>query len=65
VKNGSVSFTVTTDVPDNPTPQQAGCPNGQWTAAFSNITFGQGTLTVQQDQGGGNYVTVLTTNITL
>ncbi len=65
VKNGSVSFSVTTDLPDNPTPQAAGCPNGQWSAAFNNITFGNGTLTVQQDQGGGNYVTVLSTNVFL
>jgi len=33
-KNGNLSFTVTTDVPPNPTPDEAGCPNGQWTAAF-------------------------------
>ena len=67
VKNGTVSFSVTTDVPDNPTPQEAGCPNGQWSAAFNNITFGCGTLTIQQEtsQGSGNYVTVLTTSVCL
>jgi hypothetical protein len=67
VKNGSVSFTVTTDPPENPTPQAAGCPNGQWTAAFDNITFGAGVLTVQQEtsQGSGIYVIVLTTNVFL
>ena len=65
VKNGTVSFAVTTDPPPNPTPQAAGCPNGQWTAAFDNITFGSGTLTVAQDDGTGNFVTVLTTNVFL
>ena len=67
VKNGTVSFNVTTDVPQNPTAQEAGCPNGNWTAAFNNITFGSGTLTVQQEtfQGSGVYTTVLTTNISL
>jgi hypothetical protein len=67
VKNGTVSFSVTTDVPPNPTPQAAGCPNGNWTAAFNNITFGCGTLTVQQEtfQGSGVYVVVLETSVCL
>jgi hypothetical protein len=65
VKNGTVSFSVTTDAPENPTPQAAGCPNGNWTAAFDNITFGAGTLTVRQDDGTGNFVTVLTTEVFL
>lgn len=65
VKNGTVSFTVTTDVPANPTPQEAGCPGNNWTAAFNNITFGSGTLTIQQDDGTGNFVTVLTTPVNL
>ena len=67
VKNGTVSFVVTTDAPDNPTSAEAGCPNGNWTAAFDNITFGSGTITVQQEtfQGSGIYVTVLVTNVTL
>ena len=66
-KNGNLSFTVTTVPPPNPTPQAAGCPNGQWTAAFDNITFGNGTLTIQQEtfQGSGVYVTVLTTAVFL
>ena len=60
-KNGTVSFTVSTDVPPNPTSAEAGCPSGQWTAAFSNITFGCGTVTVQQEtfQGSGVYEVVL------
>jgi hypothetical protein len=59
-KNGTLSFTVTTLPPADPTPQAAGCPNNKWTAEFNNITFGCGTLTIQQDQGG-TYVTVLST----
>jgi hypothetical protein len=67
VKNGTVSFVVTTDPPPNPTSAAAGCPNGNWTAAFDNITFGSGTITVQQEtfQGSGVYVTVIVTNVSL
>lgn len=67
VKNGTLSFVVTTLPPANPTPEAAGCPNGNWTAAFDNITFGAGTITVQQEtfQGSGVYQTVLVTNVTL
>ena len=67
VKNGTVSFVVTTDAPENPTSEAAGCPNGNWTAAFDNITFGAGTLTVQQEtfQGSGVYETVIVTDVFL
>ena len=66
-KNGNLSFTVTTAPPPNPTPQAAGCPNGNWTAAFDNITFGSGTLTIQQEtfQGSGIFEVVLTTPVFL
>lgn len=66
-KNGNLSFTVTTAPPPNPTPQAAGCPNGNWTAAFDNITFGSGTLTIQQEtfQGSGIFEVVLTTSVFL
>ena len=66
-KNGNLSFTVTTAPPTNPTPQAAGCPNGNWTAAFDNITFGSGTLTIQQEtfQGSGIFEVVLTTSFFL
>jgi hypothetical protein len=66
-KNGNLSFTVTTTPPPNPTPQAAGCPNGQWTAAFDNITFGTGTLTVAQEipADSGNFQVVLTNTVTL
>lgn len=67
VKNGTLSFVVTTLPPANPSSDTAGCPNGNWSAAFDNITFGAGTITIQQEtfQGSGVYVTVLVTNVTL
>jgi hypothetical protein len=67
VKNGTVSFVVTTDAPSDPTAAAAGCPNNNWTATFDNITFGSGTITVQQEtfQGSGTYAVVLTTNVSL
>ena len=66
-KNGNLLFTVTTDPPPNPSSQAAGCPNGNWTAAFDNITFGNGTITIQQEtfQGSGIFVVVLTTSVSL
>jgi hypothetical protein len=67
-KNGTLSFTVVTDAPADPSPQSAGCANFKtWTAAFDNLTFGEGTLTIEQEtfQGSGIYVVVLVTNIFL
>jgi hypothetical protein len=59
-KNGTATFTVTTTAPANPTPQEAGCPGANWTAAINDITFHGGTLTVQQEsvQGSGNFILV-------
>jgi hypothetical protein len=59
-KNGTVTFSVTTEAPAAPTAAEAGCPNPNWTAEFSDLSFGTGTLTVVQ---GGNVV--LVTQITL
>ena len=66
-KNGNLTFTVTTDPPPNPTAAAAGCPNKNWIARFDNITFGCGTLTIQQEtfQGSGNYEVVLQTTVCL
>jgi hypothetical protein len=67
-KNGTLSFTVTTSPPPNPSATAAGCPNGKtWTAAFDNITFGTGTLTIQQEtfQGSGVFEVVLNTTVSL
>ena len=67
VKNGTLAFVVTTLPPPNPSSAAAGCPNPNWTASFDDITFGAGTITVQQEtfQGSGVFVVVLVTNVSL
>jgi hypothetical protein len=60
VKNGNAPYTVSTQVPADPTPAAAGCPNNSWTATWSNISFagitagfgGTSTLFVFQCIGG-------------
>jgi hypothetical protein len=48
IKNGTVMYDVTTSPPAQPTAQQAGCPNGNWTAAITDIAFTSATVTVTQ-----------------
>jgi len=52
IKNGNLSFSVATAPPPNPTSAQAGCPNGNWTARYSDLSFTNGKLIIFQDLNG-------------
>ena len=56
IKNGNVSFCVTTSPPPQPTWDQAGCPNSNWSAQITCMAFSGYTITVEQPTGSGNIV---------
>ena len=48
IKNGNVAFDVSTNAPAQPTAEEAGCPNSNWTAEITDLSFKTATLTVEQ-----------------
>jgi hypothetical protein len=51
VKNGSVSFNVSTAAPASTISGAPDCPNPQWTEAIQDLAFTSATITVEQPPG--------------
>lgn len=60
IKNGNVSFRVTTQGPVSPVPGAPDCPNRQWTETITDVAFTSAFLRVEQPAG----TTVLTADCT-
>jgi hypothetical protein len=61
IKNGNVSFRVTTEPPVSSIPGAPDCPGVNWTEAITDLTFTSATITVEQPPG----TTVFTVTCTL
>jgi hypothetical protein len=51
IKNGNVSFLVTTEAPVSLIPGAPDCPNPQWTERITDVAFTSATITVEQPPG--------------
>lgn len=51
IKNGNVTFSVTTEAPESPVEGAPGCPNPNWTQDITDLSFLTATITVHQPAG--------------
>jgi hypothetical protein len=53
IKNGNVSFNVTTAAPVSPIPGAPGCPNRRWVQTITDVAFTSAAMVVEQPPGTG------------
>jgi hypothetical protein len=51
IKNGNVTFSVTTTGPVTPIPGAPGCPNPNWVEDITDLSFTNASITVDQPSG--------------
>ncbi len=52
IKNGSLTFSLSTEAPPAPSWSDAGCPNSKWKASISDVIFSGETLRLTVFQNG-------------